>query len=169
MVISKPGGPNETRRAFAVSLRAKGVESRAMRRQWGTRFPIWRLVNGRKSVTSVVGLVEEALLVSILSVLVLVCKEYFRMTHETNFRINEGAQMAFTKIYCGNDTGAKSLIVLRFSDGLEVFSRYLRQLTQSPLRGLHLLRQHSKQLLNSGPISNGLKVPDIADFTFTTR
>jgi glucose-6-phosphate isomerase len=152
IVISKSGGTKETRNgmlvtkaaieklgldfgqhSIAVTTRGSELDKYAISNKWLARFPMWDWVGGRTSELSAVGLLPAALQGFDTDALLAgarVCDEFGR---KNNVKLNPASQLALALFQSGNGKGYKYLVVLPYSDRLELFSKYLQQLVMESL------------------------------------
>jgi len=167
LVISKSGGTKETRNgmleaqaafqqakidfgkhAVAVTGEGSELDRYAEKNGWIRRFPMWDWVGGRTSEMSAVGLLPAALQGFDVDALLRGARECDSVTRATDK--NPAALLAEAIHYIVNGRGDKSMVVLPYSDRLELFSKYLQQLVMESL---------GKELdLNGNVVHQGLTV-----------
>lgn len=152
IVISKSGGTKETRngaliakRAFseagldysrhfvAVTGEGSELDRQATEERWLARFPMWDWVGGRTSVFSAVGLLPAALQGVKIKGLLEGAKHCDELTRESEPSRNPALMLALAWYCIGEGRGAKDMVILPYSDRLELFSRYLQQLVMESL------------------------------------
>ena len=119
--------------AVAVTSAGSELDKYSRAHGWLNRFPMWDWVGGRTSELSAVGQLPAALqsldIDAILSGAAL-CDTITRASVTSN---NPAALLALMFHYSGNDKGDENLVVLPYKDRLELFSKYLQQLTMESL------------------------------------
>jgi glucose-6-phosphate isomerase len=119
--------------AVAVTSAGSELDKYSRAHGWLNRFPMWDWVGGRTSELSAVGQLPAALqgfdIDAILSGAAL-CDTITRASVTSN---NPAALLALMFHYSGNDKGGENLVVLPYKDRLELFSKYLQQLTMESL------------------------------------
>lgn len=152
VVISKSGGTKETRNgmleaqdaydragltfgkhAVAVTGAGSELDKYATVHQWLERFPMWDWVGGRTSELSAVGLVPAALQGFDIPAMLDGAAEMDVLTRSQEWRKNPAALLALSWYRATNGKGEKDMVVLPYSDRLELFSRYLQQLVMESL------------------------------------
>jgi glucose-6-phosphate isomerase len=152
IVISKSGGTKETRNgmleakaayeragvsfpAHAVAVTGFGSELDhvATAEGWLARFPMWDWVGGRTSETSAVGLLPAALQGIDTDQLLSGACACDELTRKTDTRKNPAALLALAWFHAVNAKGDKDMVILPYKDRLELFSKYLQQLTMESL------------------------------------
>lgn len=153
VIISKSGGTKETRNGQLVAkeaLRKAGVaqpernfvavtsegselDKTAKKEQWLAQFPMWDWVGGRTSELSAVGLLPAALQGIDIDGLLLGAREMDALTRNDRPKENPAAILALMWLALTKGTGAKDMVVLPYSDRLELLSRYMQQLVMESL------------------------------------
>ncbi len=152
VVISKSGGTKETRNgmieakaayekagqkfsthAVAVTGINSELDKVAMNEHWLERFPMWDWVGGRTSETSAVGLLPAALQGIDIDQFLAGAKACDEVTRKSSLRENPAAQLALAWLHATDGKGAKDMVILPYKDRLELFSKYLQQLTMESL------------------------------------
>ncbi|MEM7697326.1 MAG: glucose-6-phosphate isomerase [Verrucomicrobiota bacterium] len=156
IVISKSGGTAETRngmleaqRAFArtgldfagqaVAVTGEGskLDKVAEAEGWLARFPMSDWIGGRTSVTSAVGLLPFALLGLNVSRFLEGAAAMDEKTRVADAETNAAMQLALMWHHAGNGVGAKDMVILPYSDRLDLLSKYLQQLIMESLGKEH--------------------------------
>lgn len=153
LVVSKSGGTKETRNgmletkatyesaglsfeknAVAVTGNNSDLDIYAMNNKWLARFPMWDWVGGRTSELSAVGLLPAALQGFDVDAILAGAKACDDLTRVGQIEKNPAALLALSW-YCagGNGAGTKNMVVIPYKDRLEIFSKYLQQLTMESL------------------------------------
>ncbi len=152
VVVSKSGGTKETRNGQIISkeaLKTLGLDySRnfvavtstgsnlyniAKSEHWLDVFPMWEWVGGRTSELSAVGLLPAALQGFDIDELLSGAKQMDALTRIHDYSNNPAALLALSWYKLGNGHGKKNMVVLPYSDRLELFGRYLQQLVMESL------------------------------------
>ena len=152
VVISKSGGTKETRNgqlivknAFlgkglpfnrhfvAVTGAGSDLDRTAVDEGWLVRFPMWDWVGGRTSETSAVGLLPAALHGVDVDMLLQGACHMDEMTRRRDIQCNPAALLALSWYHLCGGAGERTMVVLPYSDRLELFSRYLQQLVMESL------------------------------------
>lgn len=152
LVISKSGGTKETRNgmleavaaykkagldfgrhAVAITRDDSQLHKVATQHGWITTFPMWDWVGGRTSELSAVGLLPAALQGMDVQGMVAGARACDEVTRAKGFRGNPAAQLALMWFYAGGGIGSKNMVVLPYSDRLDLFSKYLQQLVMESL------------------------------------
>ena len=152
IVISKSGGTKETRngqliakKAFtksgldfskyfiAVTGEGSELDKTAIKEGWLNRFPMWDWVGGRTSELSAVGLLPAALQGFKIDEMLRGAREMDVLTRRHDIFQNPAAMLSLVWYWMGNGRGEKAMVVLPYSDRLELFSRYLQQLVMESL------------------------------------
>lgn len=152
VVISKSGGTKETRNGMleaqdaydraglrfgkhAVAITGAGSEldRYATTHGWLERFPMWDWVGGRTSELSAVGILPAALQGFDVEALLAGAAAVDRLTREKDWRRNPAALLALSWHRATNGCGEKDMVILPYSDRLELFSRYLQQLVMESI------------------------------------
>lgn len=152
LVISKSGGTPETRNgmleakaaftraglefsqhAVAITGPQSKLDQVAEQEQWLERFPMADWVGGRTSIMSVVGLVPMGLLGIDLDQFLAGARDMDAKTRVPKRTENMAMQLALSWHKATNGKGEKDMVVLPYSDQLELFSRYLQQLVMESL------------------------------------
>jgi glucose-6-phosphate isomerase len=150
VVVSKSGGTAETRNGMILARRAyeaRGVDfaSRAVAvtqdgsalhkeaAQWRARFPMWDWVGGRTSVCSAVGLLPAELAGIDTGALLDGAASMDEWTRTPSATENPAALLAGLWYVAGGGRGDRAMVVLPYSDRLQLMSRYLQQLVMESL------------------------------------
>lgn len=152
IVISKSGGTKETRNgmieamaafrkagfdfnrhAVAITHDDSQLHRIATNNSWLATFPMWDWVGGRTSVLSAVGMLPAALQGIDIEGLILGSKLCDEVTRNKDFASNPAAQLALMWHHAGDGVGSKNMVLLPYSDRLELFSKYLQQLVMESL------------------------------------
>jgi glucose-6-phosphate isomerase len=152
VVVSKSGGTVETaqaaelvRRAVVeeglewpvrcVAITAEGskLERQAKAEGWRAIFPMWDWVGGRFSVLSAVGLLPAEFAGIESAELLAGAAEMDAWTRHSAWRENPAALLAGCWYLTGHGRGDRNMVVLPYSDRLELMSRYLQQLVMESL------------------------------------
>lgn len=152
VVISKSGGTKETRNgqlvakeAFrsakldfakhfvAVTGEGSELDKTASAEGWLARFPMWDWVGGRTSETSAVGLLPAALQGFDIDEFLQGAREMDDLTRRHSVRENPAAMLAAAWYHLCGGRGERAMVMLPYSDRLEMFSRYLQQLLMESL------------------------------------
>ena len=153
LVVSKSGGTKETRNgmletkavyelgglsfekhAVAVTGNNSDLDKYAVNNKWLARFPMWDWVGGRTSELSAVGILPAALQGFDVDAMLSGAKACDDLTRVAQIEKNPAALLALSW-YCagGNGAGTKNMVVIPYKDRLEIFSKYLQQLTMESL------------------------------------
>jgi glucose-6-phosphate isomerase len=147
LVISKSGGTKETRNGMleaqaaykhagldfakhAVAVTGVGSELDKIATDWLRRFPMWDWVGGRTSQTAAVGLLPAALQGIDVDEFLEGARYCDEETRKHNTLRNPAALLALAWHVNAN---GRNMVVLPYSDRLELFSRYLQQLIMESL------------------------------------
>lgn len=152
VVISKSGGTKETRNgmleaqdaydraglnfgrhAVAVTGAGSELDRYAQLHRWLERFPMWDWVGGRTSELSAVGLLPAALQGFDVVAMLEGAAEMDQLTRAKEWRQNPAALLALSWYRATGGKGEKDMVVLPYSDRLELLSRYLQQLVMESL------------------------------------
>lgn len=152
VVISKSGGTKETRNgmleavaayqkagldfskhAIAITRDDSQLHKVAIQNGWITTFPMWDWVGGRTSELSAVGLLPAALQGIDVQYIVSGARACDEVTRTKSVKRNPAAQLALMWFHAGGGIGSKNMVVLPYSDRLELFSKYLQQLVMESL------------------------------------
>lgn len=152
IVISKSGGTKETRNgmleaiaafrgagldfskhAVAITRDESQLHKVATQNRWITTFPMWDWVGGRTSELSAVGLLPASLQGLDVQGIVAGAKACDEVTRAKTIGGNPAAQLALMWFHAGAGIGSKNMVVLPYSDRLELFSKYLQQLVMESL------------------------------------
>lgn len=169
IVISKSGGTKETRNGmliaeaaykaeglnfpqFACAVTGEGSEldNYAKKNEWIERFPMFDWVGGRTSELSAVGLLPAALQGFDIDSLLKGASEMDEQTRVPDFAQNPAARLALMWWHATGGKGNKDMVVLPYSDRLELFSKYLQQLVMESLG--------KDQDLNGQTVNQGIAV-----------
>lgn len=152
VVISKSGGTKETRNGMliakaawesaglhyaksfvAVTGEGSELDRFAEQEQWLQRFPMWDWVGGRTSELSAVGLLPAALQGYRIDRMLEGAREMDELTRASHVKSNPAALLAGCWYFLGEGKGTRAMVVLPYSDRLELFSKYLQQLVMESL------------------------------------
>lgn len=152
VVISKSGGTKETRNgmleaqnaydmaglhfgrhAAAVTGTNSELYKYAKIHNWLEIFPMWDWVGGRTSELSAVGLLPAALQGLDIDDLVKGAAAMDQLTRVHDLVKNPAALLALAWYKATDGKGTKDMVILPYSDRLELFSRYLQQLIMESL------------------------------------
>lgn len=164
VVISKSGGTKETRNGMllakhayetagldfskhAVAITCEGSELDKFASSWIKRFPMWDWVGGRTSELSAVGLVPAALQGYDIDSMLKGAKDMDSATRDSNISNNLAINLAAAWYDLGSGRGERAMVVLPYSDRLELFSKYLQQLVMESLGKKHNLQN---QIVHQG-------------------
>lgn len=157
VVISKSGGTKETRNGMlvakhfyeqnrldfskhAVAITCEGSELDKFASTWIKRFPMWDWVGGRTSELSAVGLVPAALQGFDVDAMIKGAHDMDCATRDPNISKNLALQLAATWYDLGKGKGERAMVVLPYSDRLELFSKYLQQLVMESIGKKHNIK-----------------------------
>jgi glucose-6-phosphate isomerase len=119
--------------AVAVTSAGSELDKYSHADDWLNRFPMWDWVGGRTSELSAVGLLPAALEGFDIDAILSGANACDTITRTYVHLYNPAALLALMFHYSGNGKGDKNLVVLPYGDRLELFSKYLQQLTmESP-------------------------------------
>lgn len=144
IVISKSGGTKETRNGMliaqeaykragldfkrhAVSVTGEGSELYNHSTEWLAQFPMWDWVGGRTSEMSAVGLLPAALQGFDIDLMLKGAKEMDVNTRGKDNNLAGYLAQAWIALK------GRAMVVLPYSDRLELFSKYLQQLVMESL------------------------------------
>lgn len=152
VVISKSGGTIETRNCmeearifysensldfakYAVCVTGIGSKlyNVAKNENWLSIFPMWDWVGGRTSVMSAVGLVPLALKGIDIDSFLKGAADCDEMNRNDNAMENPAAVMALAWYRCSGGVGGETMVILPYKDTLDLFAKYLQQLTMESL------------------------------------
>ncbi len=169
LVITKSGGTPETANgwkvaeyafaeqglkfapnAVAVTMPDSKLEKIAKEESWLKVIHLSDWVGGRTSIWSAVGLLPFALLGFDTKQLLAGAKEMDLLGRKTEIKENPSLLLATYWLQEAEGKGAKSLVVLPYSDRLELFSKYLQQLIMESLG-----KEHD---LNGNVVNQGISV-----------
>lgn len=167
IVISKSGSTPETRNGQLIveeifrqrglnfsdhGVAITGPDSLLWRSSsnWKAQFPIWDWVGGRTSVLSPVGLVPAALIGIDIDALLAGAREMDRAGREENQANNPALLLALAWGGATELKAKRAMVVLPYSDRLQLLGRYLQQLVMESL-GKH-------RDLSGAEVSQGLTV-----------
>jgi glucose-6-phosphate isomerase len=119
--------------AVAVTGLDSELDKVAVNDRWLERFPMWDWVGGRTSETSAVGLLPAALQGIDIDQFLAGAKACDEVTRKSSLRENPSAQLALAWLHATGGKGAKDMVILPYKDRLELFSKYLQQLTMESL------------------------------------
>lgn len=156
LVITKSGGTPETangwkvaeyafkeqglefaRNAVAVTMPDSKLEKIAKEQSWLKVVHLADWVGGRTSIWSAVGLLPFALLGYDIKQMLLGAKDIDALGREKDIQKNPALLLATYWLQEAEGKAAKSLVVLPYSDRLELFSKYLQQLIMESLGKEH--------------------------------
>ena len=152
LVASKSGGTVETMSALTLvertlteqGLRAgshliaitgdrSSLHDRANRHGWRRTFALWDWVGGRTSVTSAIGLLPAELAGIDSHALLAGARDMDDWTRQADWRANPAALLAGLWHVLGQGEGSRDLVVLPYSDRLQLLARYLQQLVMESI------------------------------------
>jgi glucose-6-phosphate isomerase len=152
IVISKSGSTTETRNgmliakaafekaglhfcqhAVAITTQESHLDKYAIANNWLARFPMWNWVGGRTSELSAVGLLPAALQGFDTTNLLTGAQVCDSLNRKCNVKLNPASQLALALYESGNGKGTKNMVVLPYSDRLELLPKYLQQLLMESL------------------------------------
>ncbi len=152
IVISKSGGTPETRNGMleaeaafralgldfakhAVAVTGEGslLDRHADAQGWLARFPMSDWIGGRTSVMSAVGLLPAALLGLEVEAFLAGAAAMDERTRVPEESANAAMSLALMWHHAGNGRGEKDMVILPYSDRLDLMSKYLQQLVMESL------------------------------------
>lgn len=152
VVISKSGGTIETRNCmeeargfytangldfpkYAVCVTGIGSKlyNVAKGEGWIDIFPMWDWVGGRTSVMSAVGLVPLSLKGIDVDAFLKGAADMDELNRNHDAMKNPAAIMALSWYKCSGGKGGETMVVLPYKDSLDLFAKYLQQLTMESL------------------------------------
>lgn len=152
IVISKSGGTIETRNCmeearnfytscglefakFAAVVTGEGSKlyNVAKSEGWIEFFPMWDWVGGRTSVMSAVGLLPLALKGIDIDGFLKGAADCDELNRSHDVAKNPAAVMALSWYKCSGGVGGETMVVLPYKDSLDLFAKYLQQLTMESL------------------------------------
>ncbi len=152
VVISKSGGTIETRNCmeeaksfyeshglsfpkFAAVITGEGSKlyNIAKSEGWLEFFPMWDWVGGRTSVMSAVGLLPLGLKGIDIDAFLRGAADCDMLNRSHNVTENPAAVMALSWYKCSGGVGGETMVVLPYKDSLDLFAKYLQQLTMESL------------------------------------
>lgn len=156
IVISKSGGTAETRngmleteaafaargldfgkQAVAVTGEDSQLDRYALSHGWITRFPMSDWIGGRTSVMSAVGLLPAALLGLDIDAFLAGAAAMDEKTRVDDVAENASMQLALMWHHAGAGRGEKDMVILPYSDRLDLMSKYLQQLVMESIGKAH--------------------------------
>lgn len=189
IVISKSGGTKETRNgmlevqhaytkcglafpkhAIAITGSGSALDQTAAKEGWLERLPMWDWVGGRTSVTSTVGLLPMALQGSDINAFLEGAAIMDEQTRIEDVHQNPAAGLASAWYAIGQGKGLKRMVVLPYSDRLELFAKYLQQLVMESIgkklnRKGHIVHQGISVFGNKGSTDQHAYVQQLRDGT----
>ncbi len=152
VVISKSGGTAETRngmleteaafaargldfpkQAIAVTGEGSKLGKYAEEKGWITQVPMSDWIGGRTSIMSAVGLLPAALLGINIDEFLAGAKAMDEKTRVDEIDSNAAMQLALMWHHAGDGVGKKDMVILPYSDRLDLMSKYLQQLVMESL------------------------------------
>lgn len=152
IVISKSGGTAETRngmleteaafasrgldfpkQAIAVTGEGSKLGKYAEENGWITQVPMSDWIGGRTSVMSAVGLLPAALLGIDIDEFLAGAAAMDEKTRVDEVSSNAAMQLALMWYHVGDGVGRKDMVILPYSDRLDLMSKYLQQLVMESL------------------------------------
>ena len=152
LVISKSGSTVETRNGmleakaayesrgltfekFAVAMTETDskLDHLAQKEGWLARFPMWKWIGGRTSVTSAVGLLPAALQSIDIDAFLEGARLCDEVTRKKSTRTNPAALLALMWFHASRGQGSRIMVILPYKDSLQLFPRYLQQLVMESL------------------------------------
>lgn len=156
IVISKSGGTAETRngmleteaafaargldfakQAIAVTGAGSKLSRDAEEKGWITQVPMSDWIGGRTSVMSAVGLLPAALLGIDIDEFLAGAKAMDEKTRVDEAESNAAIQLALMWYHAGDGIGKRDMVILPYSDRLDLMSKYLQQLVMESLGKEH--------------------------------
>lgn len=156
IVISKSGGTAETRNgmleaeaaftargldfpkhAVAVTGEGSKLDQHAENQGWIDRLPMSDWIGGRTSVMSAVGLLPAALTGIDIDQMLAGAAAMDEKTRVDEVSTNAAMQLALMWHHAGSGKGEKDMVILPYSDRLELMSKYLQQLVMESLGKEH--------------------------------
>lgn len=156
VVISKSGGTAETRNGmleaeaafaarelafpkYAVAVTGEGskLDKYAEENGWIARISMSDWIGGRTSVMSAVGLLPAALLGLNIDRFLAGAAAMDERTRVDSVEENASMQLALMWHHAGNGAGEKDMVILPYSDRLDLMSKYLQQLVMESLGKEH--------------------------------
>lgn len=166
IVISKSGGTAETRngmleteaafaargldfgrQAVAVTGEDSHLDRYAIANHWIARFPMSDWIGGRTSIMSAVGLLPAALLGLDIDAFLAGAAAMDEKTRVDDSAQNASMQLALMWYHAGDGKGKKDMVILPYSDRLDLMSKYLQQLVMESIGKAHDL---DGSLVNQG-------------------
>lgn len=126
-------GLNVPRQSIAITCASSALDKQAKSENWLACFYIWDWVGGRTSISSSVGMLPLTLAGKSGEDFLLGAKLMDQATRIAALEKNPAALLALSWFNAGAGLGNKSMVVLPYSDRLELFSRYLQQLVMESL------------------------------------
>jgi glucose-6-phosphate isomerase len=142
----KKAGLDFSASAVAVTQSGSKLDKLAVAKNWLARFPMWDWVGGRTSIWSAVGLLPLALLGVDIRKLLNGAAAADRLGR---LEVDQNPAMLLA-LYWLKETagrGEKNMVILPYSDRLELFGKYLQQLIMESLGKEHDL---SGKVVNQG-------------------
>ncbi|NMC61607.1 MAG: glucose-6-phosphate isomerase [SAR324 cluster bacterium] len=152
IVISKSGGTKETRNGQIIAKEAfkkaglqynkhfvavtgehSELDKTAEKEAWICRFPMWDWVGGRTSETSAVGLLPAALHGLNIDEFLDGARCMDELTRCNDIYKNPAMLLSLAWYHLCKGRGERAMVILPYSDRLELFSRYLQQLVMESL------------------------------------
>ncbi len=134
-------------RAVAITMKNSALDQKACNEKWLRRFDLPDWVGGRTSITSAVGLLPISLVGADVNKFLAGASKMDEVTRSPHMSSNPAALLASAWYSSGKAKGLKDMVLLPYSDSLEVFSKYLQQLVMESL-GKRLDRQGN--IVNQG-------------------
>jgi glucose-6-phosphate isomerase len=187
IVISKSGGTKETRNGqlllseclrraslnpskhlVAVTCEGSALDTAAEKEGWLERFYFWDWVGGRTSQFSAVGLIPALLQGIDINKLLEGAKHMDALTREASIKRNPAMLLAAMWYHAGCGKGLKDMVILPYSDRLELLSKYLQQLVMESLgkeldRDQNLVHQGISVFGNKGSTDQHAFVQQLRD------
>ncbi len=126
-------GHNWQSRAIAITMQDSNLDNLAKEEGWLKRFELPDWVGGRTSITSAVGLLPLSFIKTDIREFLKGANIMDKYTRLDDIYQNPAALLATSWFTAGKGKGLKDLVILPYSDSLEVFSRYLQQLIMESL------------------------------------
>ncbi len=152
IVISKSGGTAETRNgmleteaafkargldfskhAVAVTGEGSKLDKHAEAEGWIIRIPMSDWIGGRTSIMSAVGLLPSALLGLDIDGFLEGAAMMDAKTRVADPAVNASMMLALMWYHAGDGVGKKDMVILPYSDRLDLMSKYLQQLVMESL------------------------------------
>ena len=120
---------NWSSRAIAITTKGSKLDALAASENWLDIFDLPDWVGGRTSITGAVGLLPASLIGADINKFLLGASQMDALTRDKDIKNNPAALLSLSWYKSGNGKGLRDMVVLPYRDRLEVFSRYLQQLS----------------------------------------